>query len=107
MPCDQVIALALALFLGDMPWIGAATQRYLCVKVNWSNIAQSHNRRYAGHSGLFGRDCWPALREVDGDSGARELLREKEASCVIVDVEDPGLHQDIDTPAHLRLTASG
>jgi molybdenum cofactor cytidylyltransferase len=99
-------AEALAVFLGDMPWIGATTQRYLCAKVNRSIIVQPHYRRCSGHPVLFGRDFWPALRKLDGDSGARELLREQQASCVFVDVEDPAIHQDIDTPADLRLTAS-
>jgi len=52
---------------------------------------------------LFGQDCWPALRQLDGDSGVCEFLREQAASCVSVDVEDSGIHQDIDTPADLRL----
>nr|WP_271407981.1 NTP transferase domain-containing protein [Pseudomonas sp. Q1-7] len=89
----------------SLPWIGVTTKRYLCAKANWSNIVQSNYRRYAGHPGLFGRDCWPALRELDGDSGAREFLRKQAASCVIVDVEDPGIHQDVGTPADLRLNA--
>jgi molybdenum cofactor cytidylyltransferase len=105
MPCDQVVALAL--FLGDMPWIGSTTQGYLCAKVDRSNIAQPRYRGYSGHPLLFGRDCWPALRQLDGDSGARELLREQAASRVSVDMEDPGIHQDLDTPADLRPTASG
>nr|WP_315984983.1 nucleotidyltransferase family protein [Pseudomonas mendocina] len=99
-------AKALAVFLGDMPWIGATTQRYLCTRVNRSIIIRPHYRRCSGHPVLFGRDFWPALRKLDGDSGARELLREQHASCVSVDVEDPGIHQDIDTPDDLRLTAS-
>ena len=97
-------AEALAVFLGDMPWIDATTQRYLCTRVNRSNIVRPHYRGGPGHPVLFGRNFWPALRRLDGDNGARELLREQRTVCVNVDVEDSGILQDIDTPAGLRPT---
>ena len=56
--------------------------------------------RYAGRLGapaLFGRDHFPALRELQGDQGARALLDAQPGRVVAVDL--PEFEFDIDTPA--------
>jgi len=51
-----------------------------------------------GHPVLFGRDFWAALSRLTGDEGARSVVRAHPASCIRLDVEDPGVLQDVDRP---------
>ncbi|MGA7779576.1 MAG: nucleotidyltransferase family protein, partial [Paraburkholderia sp.] len=43
-----------------------------------------------------------ALRALDGDTGARALLTEHPVARL--DVDDPGILRDVDTPEDLQLT---
>jgi molybdenum cofactor cytidylyltransferase len=52
-----------------------------------------------GHPVLFGRAHFAALEALNGDRGAASLLREHPVHWV--EVEDPGILQDIDRPADL------
>lgn len=56
---------------------------------------------YAGRAGvpaILPRSCWRAVRNLDGDSGARAMLRSGPAPT-LVDMPEAAL--DIDTPADL------
>lgn len=58
--------------------------------------------RYAGVVGapaLFGRSWFPRLLALDGDVGARRLLREAQADLVTVEFPDGAF--DLDTPEDL------
>ncbi|MNJ57542.1 Purine catabolism protein PucB [compost metagenome] len=99
-------ATALAVFLGDMPWINAETQQCLYGSATRSTIVRPHYRGSAGHPVLFGRDFWPDLQRLDGDEGARKVLRQRCTACVGIDVEDPGILRDVDTPADLQQAAT-
>ena len=66
--------------------------------------AQPRHRGAGGHPPLIHRALWPALAAcADAVDGARGVLRA--ARAVAVDVDDPAVVRDIDTPADLEAGA--
>ncbi len=51
-----------------------------------------------GHPVLFSRRVFGALLETPDDRGAREVVRSGRFSLGVVEVDDPFIFQDIDTP---------
>jgi len=51
-----------------------------------------------GHPVLFARTLFPELLRLHGDEGARSLLDRPGADLVCIEVDDPAVIQDIDTP---------
>jgi molybdenum cofactor cytidylyltransferase len=89
--------------LGDMPWVRAAdldvliaafarAARPICVPV--------HGRR-RGNPVLWPARHFSALRALQGDVGARGLLRRYAREVLRVPMPDAGVTRDIDTPADL------
>lgn len=95
-------AQAVAILLGDMPWVEPATLGLLASKAGESTIVLPCHGGQQGHPVLFGRDFWPALVRLSGDEGARSVVRANLHSCLRLDVEDAGVLRDIDTPEALR-----
>jgi len=56
-----------------------------------------------GHPVVFGADYMSPLRELTGDVGARTILRDHAPHLRLLDVDDPGVLLDLDTPADLEL----
>lgn len=53
-----------------------------------------------GHPSLFGRDLWPQLARCSAlPRGARTILQAESARVTRIDVDDPGVVDDVDTPA--------
>lgn len=94
-------AEALAVLLGDMPWLRPDTCTRLIAEASFDSIVQPYHEGRPGHPVLFGRQYWPALCELDGDEGARNLIRQHAARHKLVDVDDSGILLDIDRPADL------
>lgn len=94
-------ASAIAVMLGDIPWIAPATCRRLAAHADPAHILRPRHGGRGGHPVIFGRDFWPWLSRLSGDRGARELLRERPDACRFIDVDDPGVHRDVDTPADI------
>jgi molybdenum cofactor cytidylyltransferase len=55
-----------------------------------------------GHPVVLGADYFPALQLLTGDSGARTILQDQADDLHLVDVHDPGVLLDLDTPADLE-----
>ncbi|WP_416467680.1 nucleotidyltransferase family protein [Pseudomonas sp. LFS044] len=91
-------AQAVAILLGDMPWIARATFGQLISAAGASTIVLPQHDGRQGHPVLFGRDFWAALSRLTGDEGARSVVRAHPANCIRLDVEDPGVLQDVDRP---------
>jgi CTP:molybdopterin cytidylyltransferase MocA len=69
-----------------------------------SRSAQPRHGGHGGHPPLVGRALWAALAACGGEpGGARGVLRA--AQLIAVDVDDPGVVHDIDTPADLEASA--
>lgn len=86
--------------LGDMPFIAPATLRSLQHYVTEQSLVVPVWHQQQGHPIGFGRDYFDALRQCRGDTGARHVLRDATA-ITRVDVNDPGVIQDIDRPEDL------
>ncbi|MDH0301612.1 MULTISPECIES: nucleotidyltransferase family protein [unclassified Pseudomonas] len=94
-------ALAVAIVLGDMPWIEPGTLRQLVATARASAIVVPRHQGQNGHPVLFGRDFWPELTALAGDEGARSLLQRHRERMVVLEVSDPGVLRDVDTPGAL------
>ncbi|QHG66155.1 nucleotidyltransferase family protein [Pseudomonas putida] len=95
-------AQAVAILLGDMPWVAPETLGLLAREAGGSTIVLPCHDGQQGHPVLFGRDFWPALARLTGDEGARSVVRAHPDRCVRLAVEDAGVLRDVDTPDALR-----
>ena len=91
-------AQAVAILLGDMPWLEQATLARLASRASASTIVLPCHEGQQGHPVLFGLDFWPALARLTGDEGARSVVKANPASCVRVEVPDTGVLLDVDKP---------
>lgn len=91
-------AQAVAILLGDMPWIESATLRQLAAAASASTIVLPRHAGQQGHPVFFGRDFWPALGQLSGDEGARAVVQANRGSCVVIELEDAAVLLDVDTP---------
>ena len=90
--------------LGDMPFVQPATARQLLALHDPARVVVPVFQEKRGHPVLFGRNFAAALGDLQGDEGAKRLLRQ--ASVLERKVTDAGIHLDIDTPADLEKTPS-
>ena len=89
--------------LADMPWIEPSTiARVADALVQGASIAAPSYRGRRGHPVGFARTHRETLIALRGDEGARSLLQARRADVVLIDVDDPGVLADIDTPDDLR-----
>ncbi|TRO13270.1 nucleotidyltransferase family protein [Ectopseudomonas mendocina] len=92
---------AVAIFLADMPSIRRHSLEALMACAAPDRIVLPSHQGKRGHPVLFGRDFWPQLATLGGDAGARAVLQHNAEALHIVELDDPGVLQDIDTPADL------
>ncbi|MES2760324.1 MAG: nucleotidyltransferase family protein [Pseudomonadota bacterium] len=86
--------------LGDMPQVRESTIRALADAVAAGAVIAAPlcgGRR--GNPVAFGAACLPELLALRGDEGARHILQRHPVTPV--DVDDPGIFQDIDQPSDL------
>ena len=86
--------------LGDMPFVQPSTARQLLELHEPGRIVVPRHQGRRGHPVLFGRNFAAGLSELQGDEGAKRLLRQ--GQVLEREVMDPGIHCDIDTPADLE-----
>lgn len=92
--------------LADMPYVRPDTVTALAAAIAaGAGIAQPAHGGKRGNPVAFGRRHLPALLQLGGDQGARALL--KAFPVAEVNVDDPGILRDIDTPADLAVAAPG
>jgi molybdenum cofactor cytidylyltransferase len=93
--------------LADMPLIQSETYA-LIVKalVAGATIARPVFEGRAGHPVGFSRPWYGKLVRLDGDEGARRLLRKAQDQVVHCPVDDAGVLYDVDTVDDLRSLAS-
>lgn len=94
-------AEAVAVLLGDMPWIASTTLARLQHAASAQTIVVPQYQGQRGHPVLFGRTFWPALRQASGDQGGRSVLQLNAAACRVIEVIDAGVLRDVDTPGDL------
>jgi CTP:molybdopterin cytidylyltransferase MocA len=88
----------------DHPAVAAATLRQLLLQAGDSEVVQPRFRGRGGHPPLIARALWSRLTGcAAAPDGARGVVRA--ARVTTVDVDDPGVVRDVDTPADLEITA--
>jgi molybdenum cofactor cytidylyltransferase len=87
--------------LADMPWIAPATYSAVAGQLAPRNIVAPVHGGRRGHPVGFGRQFYPALAALGGDTGARSVLALYAASVAELPVPDAAIHRDIDLPADL------
>jgi len=88
--------------LADMPWIQPTTISMIMTALNNGNslvAPRFHNLR--GHPVGFGREYLETLLNLQGDVGARTVLKQHKEKLHYLDVNDPGILLDVDTPTDL------
>ena len=86
--------------LADMPGVRPATITAVAQAIaDGARIALPVHNGERGHPVGFSAACRDELLALSGDSGARALLQRYAAEVVRLQVDDPGVLQDIDTRA--------
>lgn len=88
--------------LADMPWIRPATIARVAGAVGeGALVAAPFHRGQRGHPVGFGQACYGALAALAGDEGAKSVIAAHNDGVVRIDVDDPGVLRDVDTPEDL------
>lgn len=90
---------AVLVALADMPWIRHASMAGVLDALQHAPMAAPSHRGQRGHPVGFRADLLPRLALLSADEGARRLLGQP--GLRLVEVDDPGVLLDIDTPADL------
>ena len=88
-------------FPGDMPAVTAATVAQLCrrfCEAGHEFIAAPFLDGRRGNPVIFGRLYCDELLALTDDRGAGRLIEANPDSLIEVEVDDPGIHRDVDTP---------
>jgi molybdenum cofactor cytidylyltransferase len=87
--------------LADMPWVRAETLRRLreaLLAAPPQAIVQPVHHATSGHPVGFGAHHLAALTRLTGDTGARAVVERAREHLIPIDVDDPGVLRDLDTP---------
>jgi molybdenum cofactor cytidylyltransferase len=90
--------------LGDMPFVQAGTIAAVKGRLAQGALIAApvlRASRQRGHPVGFSRALAAELAAADGDEGARAVIAAHRAQVVLIEVDDPGIVKDIDTPADL------
>ena len=89
--------------LADMPWVAPQTiARVAAAITEGAPIAAPFHQGERGHPVGFGRACYEALVALGSDEGAKSIVAAHRDSLARIDVDDPGILRDVDTPADLQ-----
>ena len=91
------------IMLGDMPSIRVETIAAVIAALRGgARIAIPVMSGKRGHPVGFSASYLAQLRSLTGDVGAREILKSDAAFVEEINVDDPGIFADIDTPKDLK-----
>jgi molybdenum cofactor cytidylyltransferase len=87
---------ALIVALGDQPSLPAQHLDQLIARYQQGrcSLVASHNGQRRMPPVLFGREWFPTLRQLTGDAGAREILKEERPDFAVIRLDDD---TDLDT----------
>lgn len=97
-------ASAAAVLLGDMPWIKPDAFATLLPNTTENTIVRPMYDGNAGHPVIFGRQFWPELAGLQGDMGARTIIKKHHNACRLIPVADVGVLRDVDRPDDLVMS---
>ncbi|MFK7732120.1 MAG: NTP transferase domain-containing protein [Pseudomonadales bacterium] len=103
----QVKADFALLALADMPFLKTSTVLDLLKEVKQTSgvsaIAPSYKEQ-TGHPKLLSRDLFKDLCALQGDQGGFAVLKQLRGNQRLsIEVNDPGIHRDVDVPSDLEL----
>ncbi len=87
--------------LGDMPFIDAASYSALLDAADETRIIVPTVDSNIANPCVFGKRFFDELKQLQGDKGGRSVINRHPDALVRLQLTDPGLLQDIDTPADL------
>jgi CTP:molybdopterin cytidylyltransferase MocA len=88
----------------DHPAVTEATLAAVLAAFPGHEVAQPRYHGRGGHPPLIARALWPRLAACASEpGGARDVIRG--STLIAVEVDDPGVVRDVDTPADLEATA--
>jgi molybdenum cofactor cytidylyltransferase len=92
------IESSLMFVLGDQPLIKPETINFLLRKhdIHKKIIVPSYYRKL-GHPVIFPKMFRPALLSLTGDLGAKKIITCNQSQTLVIDIQDKGIIQDIDT----------
>ena len=94
---------AIVVALADMPFILPHTIATLVKSLaTGAHIVAPIYQGLRGHPVGFSKRFYPALATLSGDEGARSVLRQHPEVMEMLDCDDPGILQDIDTWEQLQ-----
>lgn len=94
------------IMLADMPYIQESTLTRLTGSLDGGvRLIAPFYKGQRGHPVGFAATFGPELMALAGDAGAREVLSRHAALLKPLDVDDPGILADVDTPADVRATS--
>ena len=85
---------------GDMPLVGPASILAVASALEQHAVAYAQHRGRRGHPVGFAAELYSELIVLRGDDGARRVMLRYPAQGV--EVDDPGVLLDVDTPADLE-----
>ena len=101
----SAVASMYVLALGDMPFINVKTYESIRGAIDKSNkdkIIQPKFDNKPGHPMVFPKRLKPELLSLQGDVGARSIVKKEVGSLISVEVNDQGIHWDLDTQAAIK-----
>lgn len=104
---DEPRVAAALVTLVDVPLVEAATVTALLTRARQSDapIVRATYRGRHGHPVIFTRAVFDALRRADPQIGAKAVFRAH--AIEDVDVDDPGVVEDVDTPGDYQRVIGG
>lgn len=100
---------AAMILLADMPYVKPSTIKAIA-DVYEQNKASDPivfpvNKGKTGHPVIFPRAYFQEIEQLEGDVGARAVIEAHPDKAIQVEVNDPGILRDIDTPTDLSKSA--
>lgn len=96
----------LGICLGDMPYINPNTFADLTRHISPTTIVRPRYQGIFGHPVLFGREYFDALKKLQGDDGAKSIIKTSASALRPIDVDDSMILYDIDRPDDLATDAA-
>ncbi|MDR0280099.1 MAG: nucleotidyltransferase family protein [Paucimonas sp.] len=90
---------AVAVMLGDMPWVEVGTLERLRDLAQAGRIVVPEFEGNRGHPVVFGKEFWKELEGLQGDQGGRRSIEANRHACVVLQASDAGVSLDMDAPA--------
>ena len=84
--------------LGDMPYITSSNYNVLIAAFEEGKIIVPTTNGKIGNPLLFASDYFTDFDILEGDKGARKLLKDYPNKIIEVDLNTEAIFQDIDTP---------